>query len=101
MIRQGNLSYDYSGRKRKKSKPSASTLKKLKPVTNKTLGKPTNFRRDEGVVYKSAEETFSNCLLPDDDYKREVSKNYTIAPAYNKSGYQVISKEDIKHIGRS
>lgn len=26
--------------------------------------------------------------------------NYTIAPAYNKGGYQVISKEDIKTAGR-
>ena len=32
--------------------------------------------------------------------KREISKNYTIAPAYNKGAYQVIPKKDIKHIGK-
>ena len=29
-----------------------------------------------------------------------VSKKFTIAPAYNKGGYQVISKSDIKDIGK-
>jgi hypothetical protein len=29
-----------------------------------------------------------------------VSKNYTIAPAYNKGAYQVIGKDNIKDIGR-
>ena len=28
------------------------------------------------------------------------SKNYTVAPAYNKGAYQVIPKTDIKHIGK-
>ena len=38
--------------------------------------------------------------MPDTSYKKEVSKSYTLAPAYNKGAYQVISKENIKHIGR-
>jgi hypothetical protein len=33
--------------------------------------------------------------------KRKIHKhNFTIAPAYNKGAYQVISKKDIKDIGR-
>ena len=32
--------------------------------------------------------------------KREISKGYTVAPAYNKGAYQVIPKTDIKHIGK-
>ena len=32
--------------------------------------------------------------------KREISKGYTVAPAYNKGAYQVIPKKDIKHIGK-
>ena len=36
----------------------------------------------------------------DESYKVEVSKQYTIAPAYNKGGYQVIGKDNIKDIGR-
>ena len=30
----------------------------------------------------------------------EVSRNFTVAPAYNKGAYQVISKEDVEYIGR-
>jgi hypothetical protein len=36
----------------------------------------------------------------DTQYKNEVSKRYTVAIAYNKGGYQVISKENIKDIGK-
>jgi len=36
----------------------------------------------------------------DDSYKKEISKNYTVAPAYNKGAYQVIGKNNIKDIGR-
>ena len=32
--------------------------------------------------------------------KRELSKNWTVAPAYNKGAYQVIPKSDVKHIGK-
>jgi len=32
--------------------------------------------------------------------KKDISSQYTIAPAYNKGAYQVIGKTDIKHIGK-
>ena len=31
---------------------------------------------------------------------KEVSKQYTLAPAYNKGAYQVIPLDNIKHIGK-
>tara|TARA_Y100000361_G_scaffold54658_1_gene47677 strand:+ start:229 stop:609 length:381 start_codon:yes stop_codon:yes gene_type:complete len=37
---------------------------------------------------------------PVHNWRLEESKNFTIAPAYNKGGYQVISKDNIKHIGK-
>ena len=37
---------------------------------------------------------------PRNDWKSEASSEYTIAPAYNKGAYQVISKENIKDIGK-
>ena len=37
---------------------------------------------------------------PVHNWRLEESKNFTIAPAYNKGGYQVISKENIKNIGK-
>ena len=35
---------------------------------------------------------------PVDNWKLEESKNFTVAPAYNKGAYQVISKSNIKDI---
>ena len=37
---------------------------------------------------------------PVNNWRLEESKNFTIAPAYNKGAYQVISKENVKHIGK-
>ena len=37
---------------------------------------------------------------PIHNWRLEESKKFTIAPAYNKGGYQVISKENIKNIGK-
>lgn len=36
----------------------------------------------------------------DTSYKKEVSAKYTVAIAYNKGAYQVISRENIQDIGR-
>ena len=37
---------------------------------------------------------------PVDNWRLRESKKFTVAPAYNKGGYQVISKENIKNIGK-
>ena len=40
------------------------------------------------------------CTVEDDSYKQEISSKYTIAPAYNKGAYQVISRDSVKYIGK-
>jgi len=40
------------------------------------------------------------CTVEDDSYKQEISSKYTIAPAYNKGAYQVISRDSVKDIGK-
>ena len=37
---------------------------------------------------------------PVHNWRLEESKKFTIAPAYNKGAYQVISKDNVKHIGK-
>ena len=37
---------------------------------------------------------------PDNSWKIEASKNFTVVPAYNKGPYMVVSKEDLKTAGR-
>ena len=34
------------------------------------------------------------CSKPNDDYKREISSQYVIGQAYNKSGLQVLTKKE-------
>ncbi len=36
----------------------------------------------------------------DSSWKVEASKNFTVAPAYNKGAYQVIPRDDVEHIGK-
>lgn len=55
-------SYDFTGRKRKKTKPKGEVYKKLK-VNRKNAPAyipPSTFRRDEGVVYKSVDDRSCN-----------------------------------------
>ena len=37
---------------------------------------------------------------PVNNWRLEESKKFTVAPAYNKGAYQVISKDNVKHIGK-
>mgnify|MGYP001268671317 FL=1 len=37
---------------------------------------------------------------PDNSWKIEASKNFTIVPAYNKGPYMVVNKSDLKTAGR-
>ena len=59
---------------------------------------PSYESKTEYIPSKS--DGVGNATKKDERYKLEVSKQYTIAPAYNKGGYQVIGKNNIKDIGR-
>ena len=93
MIINGSINHSYSGRKRKTHRKVKKIEPAFKPLVRKEV-----YRRDV-EYYPSAPMTMGKDM-PDSSYKKEVSKSYTLAPAYNKGAYQVISKENIKHIGR-
>lgn len=94
------LSYDMNGRKRKAQKVTGDTYKRLK-AREGTAPMPDYNHRSSGQVYKSAADAPLRVDHPvDNSYKVEVSKNYTVAPAYNKGAYQVIGKDNIEHIGK-
>ena len=95
MIIKGSISYDQYGRKRKrlprrkaKAKIGWSTVKRKEYAENKKRNKIKSAPIGE---YKVPEDT---------SYKKEASKKYTVAIAYNKGAYQVIPNSDIKHIGK-
>ena len=48
--------------------------------------------------YQSAKEIADAIKFAEE--KREISRGYTVAPAYNKGAYQVIPRTDVKHIGK-
>jgi|MEHZ01.5.fsa_nt_MEHZ011579327.1_3 hypothetical protein len=62
---------------------------------------PATFRRAT-QEYPSAIDwkTETLELSSDTSYRQEVSSQYTIAPAYNKGAYQVISRTNVEDIGR-
>jgi len=92
MIISGSIDYSYSGRKR-----SVKRTRKTEPVF-RPASKPLLVGRED-KYYPSAPMT--KYKPPADvSYKREESKNHTVAIAYNKGGYMVIGKDNIKDIGR-
>jgi hypothetical protein len=90
----GSLRHTTSGRKRKPL-PKA---KRYTPEFKELEARPS-YRR-ETTYYPSMKETGAYAPAPDNSYKVEESKNFTIAPAYNKGAYQVINRNSIKDIGR-
>lgn len=97
----GSMRHTPSGRKRKtkayrKSKVSSTTpFRELQPTTNVRYEESLKLREKYPSMEMGTYKPFE-----DQSYKKEISDNYTVAPAYNKGAYQVISKENIKHIGK-
>ena len=94
----GSLRYGPNGKKRKTksmSKPKAKTMADFDWSTPKQ-----NSAVRETKHYPSAPLTPVNNKAEDQSWKLEESRNFTVAPAYNKGAYQVIPKGDVKHIGK-
>lgn len=95
------LRYDMNGRKRKSKKVRGEVYEKYAKPREGTHSIPTYSHRSSDVFYPSAGDATRVCTTKaDESWKVEASKNFTVAPAYNKGAYQVVSKENIKHIGR-
>ena len=88
----GSLRHTYSGRKRKALPRASNYEKEFKPFAPKPV-----YRR-ETKQYKSLNDMAQPCLAVDRSYTKDAK--FIVAPAYNKGAYQVISKENIKDIGR-
>lgn len=101
MIIKGSLNYDQFGRKRKRKSSArrSSSGTRTTPFQGVDAGSsPARLTKTKKAIpsapvgeYKPPRDT---------SWKVEASRKYTVAPAYNKGAYQVIPKEDIKHIGK-
>jgi hypothetical protein len=102
----GSLRYDMHGRKRK-----TKALKKARSSSQvRTHGfHPCNLGSNPG---RATNKNFKSMPIGSYDAKaalaemklklirQQESKNFTVAPAYNKGAYQVIPRREVKDIGR-
>lgn len=103
-----SLSYDQHGRKRKTKATNRkrTTKKELDKQFTGSSGRATSVAleraRADRNKYPSRHEPASSTSgrKRDNAIEVEVSKGYTIAPAFNKGAYQVIPNSDVKEIGR-
>ena len=102
MIIKGSLNYDQHGRRRKKKTTTSRSSSR-----SRTLGfHPSNTGsspvRDTTTHDKIPSHVSNKPYTPaeDNSWKVEISKQYTVAPAYNKGAYQVIPRGEVKDIGK-
>ena len=98
-----SMRYGPSGKKRKTK--AWTTKTKTPPV--RTQLKPDQRTLDRIKEAQEFREKYPSMVSTgytptkyDDSYKKEASKNFTVAIGYNKGGYQVIPKNEIKDIGK-
>ena len=96
MIIQGSMRHSPSGRKRK---TNAWRKAKTPDFVAQTKKKFTPVEKQEEIpsLVHSCKTKYKT---EDNSWKVEASKNFTVAPAYNKGAYQVIPQGDIKWIGK-
>ena len=102
MIIKGSLNYDSHGRRRKtvrtKRKSHKSKWTKVGAVAQQGERR-TCTAKVAGSIPVSSTNAGKGTKV-DNSWKVEISKKYTVAPAYNKGAYQVIPREDVEHIGK-
>jgi len=101
----GSMTHSYSGKKRKTKAFNKS--RRRSPVSTEPMKIPQHIldRQSEMQAFNERYPSMgvaTSKYVPSEDtsWKREESKNWTVAPAYNKGAYQVIPKSNIKDIGK-
>ena len=105
----GSLRYDMHGRKRKTK--SLSTPKKrgcssigrapaLHAGGSEFESRQLHHKKFRSMPIGSYDAQSALLEMKKKIIAQRESKNFTVAPAYNKGAYQVIPKSDIKHIGK-
>tara|TARA_B100000575_G_scaffold279155_1_gene267210 strand:+ start:62 stop:370 length:309 start_codon:yes stop_codon:yes gene_type:complete len=102
MIIKGSLNYDSHGRRRKTVRAKRK-IQKSKWTKVGAVAQQGEHRICTAKVAGSIPVSSTNAgkgTKVDNSWKLEISKKYTVAPAYNKGAYQVIPREDVEHIGK-
>ena len=106
----GSLRYDIHGRKRKTkalSKPKKSRgcssigrAPALHAGGSEFESRQLHHKKFRSMPIGSYDAQSALLEMKKKIIAQQESKNFTVAPAYNKGAYQVIPKSDIKHIGK-
>ena len=102
MIIKGSIGYDQHGRKRKRLRTKRKTSKSTW-TTKGAVAQMGERRTCTAKVESSSLSSSTNSgqgTKVDNSWRVEISKKYTVAPAYNKGAYQVIPRSDVEHIGK-
>ena len=102
MIIKGSLNYDSHGRRRKTVRTKRRSHKS-KWTKVGAVAQQGEHRICTAKVAGSIPVSSTNAgkgTKADNSWKVEISKQYTIAPAYNKGAYQVIPRKEVKDIGK-
>lgn len=97
----GSIRYDQHGRKRKTKAlaPKRKVKQEFKPLkVEKTFAQQQMEEFNKKYPSYSGDSQYNT--PEDNSWKAEASKNFTVAPAYNKGAYQVIPRKDVEHIGK-
>lgn len=100
MIVSRSMNYSLCGRRKKKLKPFKVREKREEgpiPTFKLSYGLPPRGQRVIKSLNSMASQT---TVTKESGMKLQESKNFTVAPAYNKGAYQVISPSNIEHIGK-
>ena len=102
MIIKGSLNYDSHGRRRKtvrtKRRSHKSKWTKVGAVAQQGEHRICTAKVAGSIPVSSTNAGKGTKV--DNSWKVEISKQYTVAPAYNKGAYQVIPRDDVEHIGK-
>ena len=102
MIIKGSLNYDSHGRRRKtvrtKRRSHKSKWTKVGAVAQQGEHRICTAKVAGSIPVSST--SAGKGTKTDNSWKVEISKQYTIAPAYNKGAYQVIPRKEVKDIGK-
>ena len=97
----GSIRYDQYGRKRK---TKALTPRRKVHQEFKPLKAQKSFAEQQIEAFNKKYPSYTGDTQyetpADNSWKAEASKNFTVAPAYNKGAYQVIPRKDVEHIGK-
>lgn len=87
-------------------RPLSRKRKKLPPRPRRKASKFEEYSPEQAPYRRNTTEyksVMSNSKIEGAEvsfFKQEVSKQYSVAIPYNKGGYQVIPRSDVKHIGK-